>query len=1211
MKYALRSLKRVANTTLNSPAFLHPNAKHLRRHGRYQRVERRSTSSNRHIAQPILESLLRKRAMSTEAAMPVPTSNLPLQPEDSTMPVKSSLQATGPRIPARYFDPIKALKLEQLACQKDVSHALKPIYPALARPSDLQSLPPTFKTRLCLALLLSAFQILMRSKNVSSEDPVPTNLPNPDSEEPGSYAWTLDQAMAIWTLVDPTVFKSTKELALYKLAGAQLLAFGGQLTEAEKEVDGQSGLKDGLGVDPAWLVLHTHQIIFLMSSLNHRPLVDALIPLLRKPHVWPFLTKSDSINNLYLTRKYGSHLRNQIFDAFDQLPDSHSWYTTIISEPTQPQDGGHVLGKDQYQRLGILLLHYFLDRMGTMDSANSPSTTRCNPANALLQTLDTLTGSRYGIPAQLKTQCALELGRFGHLQEAEELIKYMPETRYKASAMLALASRRGDVLQALDLVAFLQSSGSLEKRDIRQLLLAYNRAPVYEPPHNLYDPEGSDEQQPSQLEEVTAPDRINDAEEVFSELLAPHHPSKDDYSVILYAYARRGDVDKVNSWIQRMLDDGFMPDDIPWEGALKAFAVQGDVEGVVRMLDRLQSVALRREQTKQTEESSAVDQHRWSKVMNIEVFNILLELMAKRRDPLNANRLWRNVVLSGLVQPNISSVHKLMRAHAEAGHWSGVIKTWEYFETMEDASLSRAYPQKNARTTAIYNTVLRAHVSLGTPFATMMDLFHRMRTFEVVPDSFTYTMLIISACDSRDMETAMALFREMEEQEANKGLSPSGARTIDYRPIYALTYLFWGYLRVRRWYDARAVYHSIQQRGLTLIPLTYAVIVKSYTIPGARGHGDEGLKVAESFLSSLKSGWGDSRRGEGSLKKQRPPHHVATYSPLMADFVRQRKPEEVERMYEQMLQLGGEASIVGLTTLMDVYRRTGDVDRVRKTWKVVFEMAMEEVEKDELARQVASTPKNNVGSSESGADIGSQPVNYYRSSRGLLCYPFSILMDAVSTVGSHDEVALEWKRLKDAGFSFDAHNWNHLVVVLVRAGELERAFEVVESVIIPFSLGSKQLVSGRRMPWETSGTKADDEMEGQPLVDDEKVEWGRRRVAMKFEEDPKRRVALEMLAQEQLVNGNEAVSPDFVHELSLMQKISRNWYQWKPHKTVLKTLSKVLQHLESGRLVQPVLPPGVYRVDEDDSERAHAMLERLLRKYPRTCKLAYDQFPGR
>jgi pentatricopeptide repeat protein len=923
------------------------------------------------------------------------------------------------------------------------------------------------------------------------------------------------------------------------------------------------------------------------------------------------------------------------------------WYTSVApNAPSDPQrNPDPPFDEEEHKRLGIFLLHEISSYLHCMPRSYSDDFP-C--ISALVGMLDSFDNFKYPIPYQLKIKYSLQLNRLGCTEEAARYLNNMPTSSpgsmvYKSSALLAVAARQGDVIRALDLVETLRSSGSLQKRDIRHLILAYARAPVYEllpvKETSMYKSEGTTGSDFTYDDEI--PDRISDAEEVFTKLLAPYGPSIEDHTIILDVYARRGDVGKVNSWIVRMLDAGFLPDDIPWEKALRAFAVAGNVRGVVWVLDHMQEIQLRRRKhgaDGDGDGGKGVDkQHRWSNAMNVNVFNILLEFMARRRDPLGANRLWRNVVFAGLVKPDFKSAVKLLRAHAEAGHWNGVIKAWKYLENMEMKEQVAPYASSRKvvvlphHKITVYNTVLRAFIAMGTPFTVMMGLFERMKSLSVHPDSFTYTMMIISATDSGDMDTAISLFQQMEEKEAwgrkyppDAGLQQIeiGPSTIDYRPIYALTYLFHGYLRQKRWHKAREVYHLIERRGLRLLPLTYAVIVKSYTIPGARGDNDEGLKVAENFLTSLRSGWGDFQSPEAeaprlSVKKERPSHDVAAYSPLMVDYVRQRKPEEVERLFEQMIQIGGDVSITGLTMLMDVYRRVGDVDGVRATWRTVLQVAMDVLKEDDLVRQISTLSKDDDDHSESSVESESldfptkDRYGYLRSSRALLCYPFSIFMDAVSAAGSHEEVAIEWSRLKDAGFSFDAHNWNHLVTVLVRAGEVERAFEVVEEVIIPYALSSKQLASGTRLPWETSkseGEDSDGEEVEHPVVG-ETVKWGRRRVSMKFESSPARRAALEMFAVQQ----PDAAS-DFVHELKLMQGISRNWYQWKPHKSVLKTLSKALLHLESGRLVLPLLPPGMEREDAESkvqsSDQAHALLERLQTLYPRTCKLAYDQVPA-
>ena len=1144
------------------------------------------------------------------------------------------LEPSKPTPPHHPFKRLREKILERLANSMDATQYLEWVAPSLSPPFDIRTLPAETQLRVCLVLLLSASKLLFLGDQSLFESTDSSLHSSSHTTPPASSAWAVAQAKAVWDAVDYSKVLIHRRKAYYHIIHAQLLALEGHPEEAEKEMEPYLSLRDKLRARPSWIVFNTLRIIFFMSNLQRRPLKDALHLYVQRPGLMSFIVGNHVMSAPHVTRKYSSLLRKHIFEVLDQLSVPHSWYTSIAPDPAN--DGSY--NRKEHRALGILLLHHLLNRLHAIRLIDSATSGHSSLAISIMQMLDTFNQSGYSVPFQLKVQCSLELNRCGYAEEAERHLNDITtasrtNATFKTSALLAVAARRGDIIRALDLVETLQRTSSMQKRDIRQLMLAYTRAPAYElgPVGKESANRGTYSLQDGSLEESAAiPDRIADAEEIFSKLLAPHHPSIFDYVVILNAYAKRGDIEKVNSWIKRMLDGGIPPEDIPWEKALRAFAVAGNVEGVVRILDHIQEVQTRRRIKEGGDPGHVEGEHRWSNVMNKTVFDILLELMVRRRDPLSANRLWRNVVFAGYVKSNFSSAVKLLRAHAEAGHWIGVIKAWRYIETMERREQSMpSDPTKVStfvpphRDTAVYNTVLRAYVALGTPLTTVMGLVERMWSLGVTPDSFTYTMAIISATDDGDMDLAMSLFQQMEDQEARRWLPPGlqqavsaislrrGPSTIDYRPIYALTYLLRGYLRQKQWPQAHAVYHLIKQRGLRLLPFTYAVIIKSYLTREARGDNDEGLQVAEDFLNSLKSDWEsrDLSEDEAALMgKESPPHRVTTYSPLMIDYVRRRKPEEVERLFEQMVQIGGQASIGGLTMLMDVYRRVGDVDRVRETWRTVLRVAMDTLEKDDLARQISSLSEGGGGTAELlTADNslnfrGIDRHNHPRSSRALLCYPFSVFMDAVSAAGSHEEVALQWKQLRDAGFSFDAHNWNHLVTALVRAGELERAFEVVEKVIIPYALSSKLLVSGTQLPWEMSESE---EKEVQPLVDDEGVRWGRRRVAMQYESAPGRRVALEAAGP-----GDPS---DFLHELELMQGVSRNWYQWKPHKKVLRTLARALLHLESGRLVPPLLPPGVVRDNAEDtgrnSEEAYVLLEKIHTQYPRTSKLAYDQVP--
>jgi len=87
-------------------------------------------------------------------------------------------------------------------------------------------------------------------------------------------------------------------------------------------------------------------------------------------------------------------------------------------------------------------------------------------------------------------------------------------------------------------------------------------------------------------------------------------------------------------------------------------------------------------------------------------------------------------------------------------------------------------------------------------------------------------------------------------------------------------------------------------------------------------------------------------------------------------------------------------------------------------------------------------------------------------------------------------------------------------------------------------------------------------------------------------------------------------SNDFAHPLHILHQISPSWNVWRPHRAVLDLLSRVLRHLKSGMIVQPVggdgsTPQAPEPKSNDVSTRetlAREMLERIYLNYPDTLQ---------
>ncbi|PVG00470.1 hypothetical protein CPB86DRAFT_871779 [Serendipita vermifera] len=1201
--------------------------------------------------------------------------------------------------------------------------------------SRLQKIPTYHRLRLCHALLITIF--LEQPKNNQSS--LSTLFM--------STSHCITMTKQIFESVELSSLATPRHRQYYHSAHAQILALSGKQKEAMEVVEAATftdGLPETAQVHPpanvvkgkrrvetstSWIIIHTYRALFQFISASDVPNDDYYLHsstgfLLEKwDALAPFFLARTGLGSFHHTRIHGTLLKRTVFQSLDRIEDLTAWYTEYRN--TLLGIGSDVprrspSGIQQARNLGILLLMYAAQRIAEASPSDSFEVERLiaslsdiiqlmmDPSSGTASSNKAISISTFGkstIPEEILLKCSKLLAKKDYLKVASDLLvlssaihrKVQPSVDH-LSVSLAIAARRGSILEALDITSQLATAQQLHNKHIRWLILAYLNAPVYElqaSPSPSPEPsdEGEDVESPNELPAV--PDRIEEAELIFNRFLEPYTPTAIEYTMIINAYARRGNLEKVFAWIEKMVQDGKpeLVKKVPWESAMHAFARVGDAKGVVTIWSMMRNTANRQyeEDESHPAESPEGGSDTTSFPLTTSLFNILLELMARRRDPVNAMRLWRAVVpttntsdpgsQSGIT-PTLTSFLKLLRAHVEAGDWRGVIDVWEELSAWPNISGSifgyrhaeeGATQERNrADNIAIYNLVLRAHVALGTPFVIVNRFFqsilNKAKVDLLQPDSFTYTMMIISASDAGYMEAAMDLFHRMEETERRRALAINAvviqgtsvpvhqymARSrIDYRPIYALTYIMSGYLRHKDWPRAMGIYEEIKRRGLTLLPLTYALIIKSYTVKEAKIGNFESPEVAEKWLASL-SGWNapesrnedhaiapsrsidDERMHNAPLARMVYPRAVEiAYTPLLVNYVREKNPEEVERLFEQMTQIGGAPSISALTTLMDAYRRVGNVEGVVATWQRVLELARDIIEEDKrtslLVAEYAEVTNQDEDVSDSDEFIEAEPIHNPDSvaqlspnTRSILCYPFTIYMDALSAHGHHQAVAAEWKRLRDQGFMFDPQCWNGLVVVLLRAGQVERAFEVVENVIIPWQEDSQKVVLMRK--GQTSWLDEGQDQEGTGGVTDGVHRWSRRTVTMRYATSPDQLAQLELLARERRAQSPSSGATDddhFVHELDLIRQIRRPLVVWKVHQSVVKALGRALMHMESGRRVESIRSADDFTVVndytagdgmeggvedgpvEEDAGAVFDELRTIIQRYPRAVEMAY------
>ncbi|KAI9000808.1 hypothetical protein BD414DRAFT_472820 [Trametes punicea] len=646
--------------------------------------------------------------------------------------------------------------------------------------------------------------------------------------------------------------------------------------------------------------------------------------------------------------------------------------------------------------------------------------------------------------------------------------------------------------------------------------------------------------------------------ELFDELFptGPDHPSKQQrpnivhYTTVIFAHAQVGDLDGVNVWLGKLSRAGLRPDLHVYSIILQSFASRGDIESMSTLLDQIRQNNV---------------------TLNAVTYTTLISTLAERQDPIAAERIYKRAIDEGVI-PDRAMITAIMNAHVEAGSWHGAIRAFDYLNTPERPGA--------ALTIEVFNTLMKAYVLIGAPFRIVANLFRQLGAAKLRPDVRTFALLIQSACDSGFMDIAEDLYKEMERLHTQE--SQTSLRT----NVYILTIMMRGYLHLGRRLKAKGVLDRMKELGVQPNAITYASIMKAYSEQTTEG----GTKVAEDLLKSLMTGseskpWLQLERGRRIALE-------TVFRPLLNAYAKKEMVDEVERVHREMMDAGTAPSLGSLTALLDVYRRTGNIQAVREVWPEIHRLGLE------YTRQNSFLSAGQSGApSLSGLGI-------------VMCIPLSIYIDALSAAGEHPEVAHVWKALKDQGLLFDSHNWNHLVTALVRAGETHRAFDIVENVILKYQAQARQQQGRERDVHPSTPLTLD-------LPPPEEGDLPPTRPEAPLHNAPRRAEIVERSTKRlRNVSGlEERGAQDFAHPLHMLHQMSPVWNTWRPHGATLTLLGRVLDHLRSGNLIQPVRPNADVAFEQAAldveelrrrTEAAGIILGGIYDAFPRTVQLVRE-----
>ena len=377
---------------------------------------------------------------------------------------------------------------------------------------------------------------------------------------------------------------------------------------------------------------------------------------------------------------------------------------------------------------------------------------------------------------------------------------------------------------------------------------------------------------------------------------------------------------------------------------------------------------------------------------------------------------------SGYV-PNRELRTTQLDAYVEGGAWLKAIELYREMSSSPDPALK---PDA-----AVFNTVLKALIAVGTPTDKLLQLF-KQSIAVFGPHVRTCNLMLQSLCDSGMFKLAEELFLIMDDPaQANVDVTPPDALKPD---VYTFTILAEGYLKHGLYRGAKRCLAEMSSRKIEMTFVTYGTLVSAYCrdprdLSTAFRYSDvrNARRIGEEFITNMprvlaKHG----KPGERGYELMRERAVSDVLSPLIATFGRLRMTELAADMFESIVAQGGKPTLIARVSLMDAYRHARDLSAVRAVWDSIKQWVVDEhADRDE--RGIA---------------------HIFSESRDVLCLPLMVLARACRAAGQHGEFLSEWFKLASMGFRFDAANWNAFAEALALSGDLERALRVTERILM-------------------------------------------------------------------------------------------------------------------------------------------------------------------
>lgn len=584
-----------------------------------------------------------------------------------------------------------------------------------------------------------------------------------------------------------------------------------------------------------------------------------------------------------------------------------------------------------------------------------------------------------------------------------------------------------------------------------------------------------------------------------------NNPSYVHFALVVQAFSRRGepgDIAAMEYWVNELRANGMVPNVYVYTMMLQGHAQQGDLDAIGKVLNEMQEAQV---------------------APNAASYTTVISVLAKQRDIAGAVSMFRRAMSEHIV-PDRKMLGALMDAYAEGGAWQELVRAFEWAAT---------WPTRDIRLSIdLYNQLFKGYVMMGAPFRLVSRLWLRLPSLGVRPNKYTFALLMQSAVDAKKMDIAAELYGEMLRLgEEDPELLPNE---------YVLSILLSGYQRHRKPAGVTLALRELKARRLPIQPAAYTALVRGHAYKRHAGKDEfRALHYAEKCVGGLlgfsrrarRKELAESTHGRMSIAER-------MYRPILRAWSNKRRPDKVKGTITFMRQRGIEPTIPSLTIMLDAYRRTYKIDEAKFIWNDIFSMGVRAMKRNSLFNRAGEA----------------KPVN-----ASILCVPLSVYVDALSAAGRHDDIPEVWRACQEAGVQFEGHNWNHLVIALLRAGEVERAFEVVEKVLIPYG----QQSDAYRIERDRAPAAPVCESASPPM--DAPLDRGGRRVSAQRR---MRRMARQLFRP--VSSGALAADPS--NPLHVLQQIAPSYNTYRSNKMTMKLLKLAWHRLRARAPVVPIGP---------------------------------------